>query len=40
MQLSLKTVKDPAALRTGCLVLPVTEGAPLGGAAEIGRAHV
>ncbi len=35
MQLSLKTVKDPAALRTGCLVLPVSEGAGLEGASAL-----
>jgi leucyl aminopeptidase len=35
MQLSLKTVKDPAALRTSCLVLPVSEGAALQGAAAL-----
>jgi leucyl aminopeptidase len=35
MQLSLKTVKDPAALRTGCLVLPVSEGAGLEGATAL-----
>jgi leucyl aminopeptidase len=39
MQLSLKTIKDPAALRTGCLILPVTEGGALqGGAAVVDRA--
>ena len=35
MQLSLKTVKDPAAVRTGCLVLPVIEGAALQGASAL-----
>ncbi len=35
MQLSLKTVTDPAALRTGCLVLPVTEGGSMQGAAGL-----